>query len=131
MINPKELRIGNWFTNERDEPERVYEISDDAVNGFKFKVRDGNPIELTPALLEKLGFTFKNEDEYHIRLGGSCNYLVITISDNSFGVYDNDDNYAKGNYIASSRRDLKLHNLQNLIYELTGKEYEFTDDFKP
>jgi hypothetical protein len=130
MIDQKEIRIGNWFTHNT-------ELGSDMSSGpFRWDERhwylfgdcllfldNVSPVELTPEVLEKAGFIYREEDEYHKKIDIFA-YLVVTISDCSIALYDNDDDYNNGAYSAFSRAGIKLHNLQNIIHALIGQELQ-------
>lgn len=145
MINPKELRIGNYI------------IDDDGliakINGFEplsHKVRcddeegcellidvieaDGQinfgrmaestlcrPIPLTPEWLEKLGFEKEEKDGKSV---GIEKYYVFT---NEPFVYNSIHGYwLHGRHMGI--QPTYLHQLQNLYFALTGKELELKNN---
>ena len=128
MIQPNELRIGNWIglKNSGLLQIDIDNFSDCAKNPAIF-----NPIPLTPEVLEKAGFK-KNQwqEAYYIQTDFGCLYIhfyngrIITrfmsISKDSRG----DKSFSLpfiGNK-KSSENYIYLHHIQNLLYELTQTE---------
>lgn len=126
MIAANELRIGNWVNikvegknGTFDGNYQIEEIRKDVIlfnNGIHAAYRMLYPIPLTGERLLKCGF----EDRI----------LDIGISDlwlgyNSiFEVNIFIDDIAKGYVELSNNPRISLHQLQNLFFELTGKELE-------
>lgn len=117
MINPKELRLGNWAlysdNNEEKEPKPVIiGVADLILIQNKVKDCEYAPIVLTPDILEKAGFT---DNEYYwekdgIELGWSSR---VVATKERFGISVNGYSHIK-----------HLHQLQNFIHALTGEELE-------
>ena len=135
MIKPEELRIGNWvdvtnaskiFTNHGDGKfteysratyVRVSDISSNRIlaGGFHCK-EDGEPIPLTPEILEKAGFNEMKDNGKGIG---------VFVND----IYDFEETLlGSGIYTLSIDEDFTktkikyLHQLQNLYYALTNTE---------
>lgn len=67
MIDPKELRIGNYYKTDNPNPDLVIEISDADALRYWIDLTDKlDPIPITAEWLEKLGFEW-NEGYYEIR----------------------------------------------------------------
>jgi len=122
MINANELRIGNLIKSPNGE---VFKVDNIQVNSINQRI-DGDGvagsyflsgftgIELTPEVLEKCGF----EKERHYVVKGS--------------IYVFENNYV-ALYPEEGREEINLphikylHQLQNLVFALTGNEL----DYKP
>lgn len=128
---PQELRIGNWVNDpssigKMDSYGQVKELNTDTLVLEK-TVSDTitryyylEPIELSPEILEKAGFDFL----------GSCQVLKLdkyfslrTYDSTGSDIYldfDGDSEWRSYN----NHRCKHLHQLQNLIFSLTGIELE-------
>lgn len=121
IIQPQDLRIGNWLKCSLGELMKVTQIGHVGNPNYiaaegkdGFCQNDFQPIPITPEILMKAGF--KKEGEC-MRI----KYSIIEFeTDESVG-YQEVLVSCKGNNI---RRANKLHQLQNLYYSLTGKELE-------
>ena len=116
MIPANELRIGNWASN--GEKNFVFDASSlyDATSGLTSKFIF--PIPLTPEVLEKCGFDWRIWDgNEHHKVLSYKNTPIHTYWDGSewcfkYG-FDSDLTFAACQYV---------HQLQNLIFALTGEE---------
>lgn len=114
MLNPYELRIGNWIETSTG-VRQVFEVSEDFINGFKTNLTNSQPIFLTPELLTFCGFKPKG--------GIMCKSNVA----GEFCVSWYDDAHKK---IWKDNRYMGvlplqyLHQLQNLYFSLMGAEME-------
>lgn len=114
MIAANELRIGNWFLDTDGDYQQVEELPA-KLNAFGNRwewIKHLQPIQLTPEILEKCGFTIhegrKSYPFYrykHLSLMGRSNGFCINVNH----IYV---------YIQS------VHQLQNLYFCLTGQELE-------
>lgn len=115
-MKANELRIGNliWLWNDDlmdNEAVSVFEINEDELNGFKYRMRESEPIPLTEEWLVKFGF--EKHGEYYILMNP---VLLLKDNEGSFGV-----SFWQGN-------DMKyVHQLQNLYFALTGEELEIVN----
>ena len=122
MINANELRIGNWvrfkhllcfiITIKQDNCE--IQSSRLVVNSSYDFIE---PIPLTPEILEKCGFVYSwdggtNEANYSVKKNGK---IVFSI---------NDSLVFRHSFYNSTKLQY-LHQLQNLIFALTGEELIF------
>lgn len=122
MINPKELRIGNWVLD------TIYLEEDEIGKPLKIEyfhfTQPGDyfsPIPLTPEILEKAGFRAVDaEIEGFTRVHGRPFYSIVsksqifTLTDEPYGVWHYIDfPYTRLQY---------LHQLQNLYFALTGED---------
>lgn len=129
MIEPKELRIGNWVNViTKDNPVQIDGIKRQKVkDGYYYSVLiDGeyylpenlNGIPLTPKILEKCGF--ENKHAEYCEHYKKDKILIEIIPD---GTYQ-----ARLEYDSSHSLWLielaSLHQLQNLYLDLTGEEIE-------
>jgi hypothetical protein len=128
----KSLRIGNWINNHiYNMATKQFEYEPVQVDINILRILENSPdlhtyspIPLTEDLLKKLDFVQKNDpDEWHMYINSFAN-LVLTFSDCSFAIYDHEKNFKTGNYFASDISGLYLHDLQNLSYALTHKEFD-------
>lgn len=124
MINPKELRIGNYVMAKRIATEPAIQICVAGIVGIIVYVNKHTneaigchllePIHLTPELLEKCGF--KEFGACYTTQNGRIRISVIK-EDNGVGISDE---------IWNNQHVFKhihyLHQLQNLYYCLTGQE---------
>ena len=108
MIKANELRIGNWVFNIYNNPVKVTVI-DDTVDWCK-------PIPLTPEILEKCGFD--NDDNDFLKTIDDRSSLHINLEKKRTLIesYDGIVKLKNINY---------LHQLQNLVFALTGEELNF------
>ncbi len=107
MIQANELRIGNWVKDAEylsDNYMVVRMVSSDL---------DARPIPLTPKILEKAGFRYKNFTH-------NLNKLSICLPGNS---YKDGRTYFNSWCIIEGIPN-SLHQLQNLYFALTGTELE-------
>lgn len=110
MIDVRELRFGNYYFYITGEIIKVDKKHFNYIDKFcKF----ANPIELTPEILEKwCGFEMQSTtSNYAINING----YAMGISNNGYVDFD----YLELEKISNVKY---LHQLQNLIYALTGKE---------
>jgi|SRR5580704_15183167 hypothetical protein len=140
MINPKELRMGNWLYF-KTAPTGIFEfhqvVSTDPaavkISNHPFpsvkaqenfpgcvEYRHIDPIPLTSVILEALGFKI-NRASFNYSESSSHEQTIITYSKGWFMlVY-----YSTGEFSFMGWQKFKyVHNLQNLYYELTGEELE-------
>lgn len=122
MIPVKELRIGNYVNHKTEGLSRVTEIESHenqigvtplSFNNYVFMCAEIKPIPLTSEILEKCGFK-KDKDGI---------YLFLNV------LYWLDIGYLQiaNQYMAILNAPCQyLHQLQNLIFALTGKELEYT-----
>lgn len=122
MVNVKELRIGNiigLMLNHNDYTTFPIEIPDLNLIHNRNSKNQYFLVPLIPKWLNDFGFTLKKstflKDEYYM-LG---NDFKVEMGLNSFSVYFN------GHFI---KHILKVHELQNLYFVLTGKELEATQN---
>lgn len=132
MINPLELRLGNKvFYTVNGDKKHIGEITqiartEDGIKAtidYHYPLSFGDPIPLTPEILEKCGFVGKYK---------SCGYSyqknIIHLSSQ-----DEDDNGKPiENYVLHFYDDYKgkpiyyLHELQNLYFARVGEELNYT-----
>lgn len=132
MIQANELRIGNLFIDYETEPEKqiVWEVEEirRSVKGGVIGVsyRNGSswtaepiPIPLTPEVLEACGFEIKMNGRYSSKWFGNLYITVITsLKDRIIDIRHVDN---VGSYKVGCN---SLHQLQNLIFALSGEELE-------
>lgn len=137
MINPRELRIGNWV-NYEGKPVKAICIGVN-ISAFERKgddstfcvMRSGNgiidstdsdkfsPIELTGKILQKVGFAkyslsgYTEHFEYSKYIGGEV-FRITALHDCEFSI----------SIHHTARRITSLHALQNIILMATGQELE-------
>lgn len=119
MIKPEELRIGNWFTKD-GEYHNVGHIQKNFYNICvnNYGPENINPIPLTPEILEAVGFDKEKELVYVLKKFDQCHVVLIQRLDvwmlhitGPFGM-------------VQCSPIQHLHNLQNFIYSISGKELE-------
>ncbi|SRR5579862_2711241 len=140
MINPRELRMGNWLYF-KTAPKGIFEFhqvvsTEPAVvriNNLPFESSERqqnfpgyveynhiDPIPLTSVILEALGFKV-NGVSFNYSQSSDHQHTIITYSKGWFMlVY-----YSSGEFSFMGWQKFRyVHNLQNLYYELTGEELE-------
>jgi hypothetical protein len=121
MLQPNELRIGNWI-NTDGKPYRVTQLIGGVVatdDPSMWHDKDSySPIPLNPELLEKCGFEKYNNlwnngmgNSIHYDLDNKCIKMAFAIS--TFLIISSNIQY--------------LHQLQNLYFVLTDTELEIKD----
>jgi len=140
MIQPNELRIGNWFQQDASNNNtisRFFTVDEIKRYGVRstyirqdtnqphtslFSLDSIHPIPLTPEILEKCGLKNGNS-ELDRNVFYSTNKHLAQFSVNisgSFGIY-------VGVFIALRSVHLEyLHQLQNLYFALTNTELNYT-----
>lgn len=126
MIEPKELRLGNYykaanFTNHKKVVEaQVKTIAEELIysdEGYEGligrKPEDIEPIPLTEEWLIKLGYKKSDNDLFIHKESGIREVLI----EGSSYYLDTDKDYRTIDHV---------HTLQNLIYYLDGKELQIT-----
>lgn len=114
MINPRELRIGNWVNYEGKPVKAIGNGIIDSTYSSKF-----SPIELTGAVLQKVGFAkyslsgYTEHFEYSKHIGGEV-IRITALHDCDFSILLHH----------TARRITSLHDLQNKIFAVTGQELE-------
>jgi len=108
-MKPQELRIGNYVRYHHNGgfvEAPIFHLTDEDVNVL--------PIELTPEILEKAGFVFKNGYGYkHQKLKA-----ILTKVADSIGFHVRTTDF--------TLEYQYLHQLQNLYFALTGEELDIT-----
>jgi len=133
MIDPKELRIGNWVAPMAGEPFQVAYLQRiaakdeskvwvgvaDVAEGVSLHMPEHlNPIALTKETLGKCGFV-----QYEDALEDDPYYIVDNPID--FNIQLDDGFYHfKGSEWTHGRPIMSIHHLQNFYYAHTGKELE-------
>ena len=126
MIRASELRIGNkvQYTVNGDQ-KHIGEITGinktedglKAVIDYHYPLSFGEPIELTPEILEKCGFVYDNNDDWYVfesEKGISISHIIGGLT-HYFGILEQ--------LWADVLQEIKyLHQLQNLVHALTGEE---------
>lgn len=136
MIDPKELRIGNWISCYDIESESwcVDQVAEIRANGeiwTKDEVEGGamandqiKGIELTEEWLVKFGFE-KNGDWVQLNFNPRMGIRYYNGNSAECDIIQDD------NYIAFKSGHIKhVHQLQNLYFALTQKELELTNSQK-
>ena len=116
MIQANELRIGNWLTYPNSKPFMV-DIPDFKDGGsLDEDLEIIEPILLTHEILENAGFVKSQTFDKMFLFG---NNIAISTADDILRVI-------KGNFVCQIilTEIQYLHQLQNLIFALTGKELE-------
>lgn len=117
-MKPNELRIGNWvyFTDwpVSDNPVQVERstLSEDWVKFF------ASPIPLTKEWLLRFGFEINENQDYEMNFGRKC-IEVVECQDDDLGLKYRNDVGLTCNWIDFVDY---VHQLQNLVFALTGEE---------
>ena len=116
MIKPNELRIGNYYSNnvevvKLDSKDMIHLLTDDNIHKC-------SPIPLTEGWLLNFGFKINKNNFYQLNRGSKKteDFKVFSISKFSTG-------YNTNSGIKAAYDSIKtVHQLQNLYFDLTGKE---------
>jgi hypothetical protein len=128
MIDPKELRIGNWLQGKPFNAPRMgissngeTQITGEGIAAIERRLITNysySPIPLTPEWLERLGF----EKDRHGKRGywWHCkfDYPLVQVGKFAFGIYD----YENPSTVMFIGHLEHVHSLQNLFFALTGEE---------
>lgn len=112
MIDPKELRIGNWVFDDKTKVQLTAQsISMIVTGGLNYRKVSFDPIPLTPEWLKSRGAVKTNQtNQYAIERNGY--YLVFHVVDGRWFLQN-----------AGFRRPIDyVHEAQNLVFCLTGEE---------
>jgi hypothetical protein len=140
MIQPEELRIGNWIQTEGGRPVRVNSIFGDRFNlefinhePYSSPLTEMEPIPLTLELLERAGFEKETSEDIEERT-----IYSIQVANNTSLYFDPHKDWMRDDYEVEWylthewnnnhfkndfwKRPKYLHQLQNLYFALTGEE---------
>lgn len=145
MIQPKELRIGNYLYWDADHGcagvlrvEGIREYNFLAVglakcqptSQFEYE-HEVDPIPITPEWLENLGFKFieilsvndyESEDQYIFR-HDETNFVIGIVTSTYGGIFERSFRFRMDGDIIYLKTKLEyVHQLQNLYFALTGEE---------
>jgi len=122
MINPQELRIGNWVKIRGQYYVQVMDLIGlrwfSYMQGQGCDYEDAEPIPLTPTILEKLGGKAFGDGDYIFEIE-KCG-IIIWANDGSIAIGDKSDSLL----FATDAVCKYVHEWQNLIYSLTKKELQ-------
>jgi hypothetical protein len=124
MIDPKELRIGNWVKVDDLPIEQITLETFATLAQHPHTIGYFNPIPISPEWLERFNFEMDDDMEYGI-------IWSFKISDDA-SIYWNGfiEIEVRTKYV-TTRYDLDhikhIHQLQNLYHSLTGKELELKE----
>ena len=138
-MNPTELRIGNLLLRDGnlDEVTGIFHQFDTETknlyfiqgkNNLDYQIEDFKPIPITEEWLIKLGFTKRNDnwfgiDFYTELLEFSEEFcLSYNLSSKRCGFYETSEKEYEQYPIFTAKLINHIHQLQNLYFELTGKE---------
>jgi hypothetical protein len=114
MLNPNELRIGNWIETPTG-VRQVFEVSEDAINGFKTNITTSKPILLTHELLWFCGFREKASIMSKSNAAGE--FSISWYNETHKKIW-------KDNRYLGILPLQNLHHLQNLYFSLMGVELD-------
>lgn len=122
MIKANELRMGNWVKPTRPRyGERFIKVESVGLESVNIAFREYGivelePIPLTPEILEKCGFV---KDEQH-----ECYVIWQSESNVAIEYFDGEVHLVGKSSAEPINNCIYLHQLQNLIYALTGEELQ-------
>jgi hypothetical protein len=114
MLNPYELRIGNWIETSTG-VKQVFEVSEDFINGFKTNLTNSKPIHLTNELLKFCGF--REKGGIMSKANDAGEFCISWYDDTHKKIW-------KDNRYFGILPLQYLHQLQNLYFVLMGAEIE-------
>lgn len=129
MVNPKELRIGNYVHKidavVRDGiiqySKRLYEIShNDIYHIVEDSDPTNHPIPLTTEWMAKCGFDWNPEEQVYFKQIGNTAYIEYDVDFNCSVVPET----WRGQPLHMWGDNKYLHKLQNIYLDLTGEELE-------
>lgn len=130
MINPTELRLGNYILHKTGVRILPVKCSFEHFQLFASgNVKDSFPVALKPDILKKCGF-IENTKYYGYPAAREfvLSLPVMGNNNNEIRAYINDKNesYARAlvNELVITNNFHYLHQLQNVYYSFTGKEME-------
>jgi hypothetical protein len=116
MINPKELRLGNWIAQRTASTQvsnvQVHSLEADKINGLSPEAFE--PIILTDELLRQAGFTF-NGAVYQLKRVQL--EISVALNQKNFIIDDN-----QGGQIQLMICLDAMHSLQNFLFDLDEHE---------
>lgn len=127
MIAVNEIRIGNWLQDRHEVTEEsgfYVQVESIMYKGINYSYRDEedeylfehlHPIPLTPEILEKCGFVYDNSHKINIGNG-------VTLEFDSDVFFKQINSEGVPSFVVMPIEIKYLHQLQNLIFALTGKE---------
>ena len=126
MVDIKELRIGNWVNDFGDGYCRVNGIWQEdiatTIHDYPMLISNFEPILLTPAILEKCGFVkhpYEKMPTYSDYRLGKMVVSPIGDDEESFEIEYSGVRIVVRTYLCTIT---SLHQLQNLVFALTGTE---------
>ena len=144
MIEPIELRIGNWILQEGKKTQ-VYYVEEDSINGLIPQCFE--PLKLTEEWLLKFGFkkymwNHVNSFGQKKEISGFCKdicFCFISLeckghTHSFFGrrtFLGNDNKWSFSSYKNVAFNGVvhySVHQLQNLYFTLTGKELQYNEE---
>jgi hypothetical protein len=134
MIEPRELRIGNYIFDPFD---NVVEVAEIKKNEIGLANRSGgtlasfSPIPLTPEILEKAGFEPHGKlNEYYKREGDwtiyTCRWNSLMKAVSSFGIVLLDAKKKDIGCVNFAWKVYYVHQLQNLCFSLNQVELQIS-----
>lgn len=116
MIDPKELRLGNFVCYRSDISGQEKEIEVEwTFFAEDFWTKNSRPIPLSPEWLEKFGAIFPHHD-FRCQIGELCFYWN---PNGALFLNESGWNESISNYPIDA-----VHKIQNLYHSVTGKELE-------
>lgn len=122
MIDPKELRLGNWYNRKHGKGWTPTVITEEIIGGIfsaelRYALEDFEPIPITYELLLQLGFIDPAKN------GWGCRISVNSSDEICWYLQDGGVRYQTK--LSGFTRELNIkyiHQLQNAYYVLTGEE---------
>jgi hypothetical protein len=118
MIDPQELRLGNWIGRKKDDsslaPVQVFSLDSHMINGLPLE--DFEPLKLAGAHLLQAGFQYNGAIYFGLRNGNI--EFAFDLDHNEHVTIDDH----MGGQAILYRSFHFLHEVQNLIYDMACRE---------
>lgn len=121
-MKPKELKIGNFIVTDiggGDKIMRIFEITDDSINGFKKYLRYGMGIPVTEEWLKFSKLMKTNSTKFHNGYITRNKKYLVQLIESEFVIFVDVENKQLYQLLTGGHY---IHELQNILYFLTHEE---------